>query len=55
MANCKPRKKGDQFRPVVQVMKSKNGTPTKISFNGFEYALVHGDYIYGGKSKVGRK
>lgn len=47
----KPRGKGDIFRPIVTVMKSKNGTPTKISFNGQEYALVHADYINGHKGK----
>jgi hypothetical protein len=55
MAKYKLREKGDQFRPVVEVLKAKNGTPTKVSFNGQEYALVHGDYINGGKSKISQK
>jgi hypothetical protein len=52
MRKPKAREKGEIFRPVVHVMKAKNGTPTKIMFNGHEFALIHPDYINGGKSKV---
>ena len=52
MRKPKQREKGDIFRPVVTVQKAKNGTPTKVEFNGFEYALIHTNYINGSKSKV---
>lgn len=52
MRRAKQRVKGDIFRPIVTVRKAKNGTPTSIEFNGFQYALVHSDYINGGKNKV---
>lgn len=52
MRQPKPRSKGEAFRPTVQVLKVKNGTPTSISFNGHQYALVHPDYINGNKNKV---
>lgn len=52
MRKYKNRSKGDTFRPVVTVHKAKNGTPTKIMFNGQIYALVHADYINGKKSKL---
>jgi hypothetical protein len=45
----KKRVKGDLFRPAVSVLKEKNGVPTKVKFNGQEYALVHRDYINGNK------
>jgi hypothetical protein len=48
----KSRVKGETFRPMVSVLKEKNGVPTKVKFNGVEYALVHADYINGGKSRV---
>lgn len=48
----KQRSKGDSYRPIIQVLKAKNGTPTRISLNGHQYALVHPDYINGYKSKV---
>jgi hypothetical protein len=52
MAKPKLREKGETFRPIVQVMKAKNGTPTRIEFNGQAYALVHVDYINGRKNQV---
>lgn len=52
MGKAKLREKGDQYRPVVKVLKAKNGTPTKVYINGQEYALVHQNYINGGKNKV---
>jgi hypothetical protein len=52
MTRHKARSKGDKYRPVVQVMKAKNGTPTRIEFNGHSYALVHDDYINGRKNQV---
>lgn len=48
----KDRAKGDVFRPVVEVLKEKHGVPTKVHFNGQNYALIHGDYINGNKNKV---
>lgn len=50
----KPRGKGDTYRPVITVLKSKNGTPTKVAFNGQEYALVHDDYLNGNKNKFAK-
>lgn len=47
----KPRSKGEQYRPTVTVQKVKQGIPTKISFNGHEYALIHSDYVNGRKGK----
>ncbi len=47
----KPRTKGEQYRPTVTVQKVKQGIPTKISFNGHEYALIHSDYVNGRKGK----
>lgn len=51
----KPRQKGDSFRPVIQVLKAKNGVPTSIVFNGHQYALVHPHYINGNKNKFTKK
>lgn len=51
MTKPKQRQKGDSFRPVVHVKKSKNGVPTRVDFNGYSYALVHNDYINGNKNK----
>ncbi len=52
MGKYKTRIKGDTFRPILEVLKAKNGVPTKVSFNGQVYALVHSDYINGNKNKV---
>jgi hypothetical protein len=52
MTRHKARSKGDKYRPIVQVMKAKNGTPTRIEFNGHSYALVHDDYINGRKNQL---
>jgi hypothetical protein len=43
MRKPKQREKGESFRPVVTVQKIKKGVPTKISFNGYEYALLSPD------------
>lgn len=47
----KPREKGEKYRPTVEVLKQKNGLPTKIAVSGKVYALVHEDYINGRKGK----
>ncbi|WP_226085678.1 hypothetical protein [Mesobacillus sp. S13] len=47
----KKREKNEKFRPVVVVLKEKKGVPTKVQFNGQEYALVHTNYINGNKNK----
>ena len=52
MTNYKSRTKGDIYRPIVKVNKSKDGVPTSIEFGGHSYALVHDKYINGGKNKV---
>jgi len=48
----KPREKGEKYRPYVEVLKQKNGVPTKIAVSGQVYALVHEDYINGRKNQV---
>lgn len=53
MARPKQRAKGEIYRPVVKVLKAKQGTPTKVSFNNHEYALIHQDYINGRKNQNG--
>lgn len=52
MNKPKVRVKGDIFRPTVEVLKEKKGVPTKVFFNGQEYALIHSDCINGNKNKV---
>ena len=52
---AKAREKGEKYRPVVTVLKVKNGEPTSIEFNGNQYALVHGKYINGNKNKFGKQ
>lgn len=47
----KSRAKSEVFRPVTTVLKEKNGVPTKVKFNGQEYALIHPQYINGNKNK----
>jgi hypothetical protein len=49
------REKGDRYRPIVTILKQKNGTPTKVLISGEEYALVPKDYINGYKSQVKKK
>lgn len=51
MAKYKLRDRGEVYRPIVKVLKQKNGVPTSVMFNGHTYALVHPNYINGGKSK----
>lgn len=43
--------KGDTFRPVVTVLKTKGDAITKIAIDGQEYTLLHKDHINGNKSK----
>ncbi len=40
----KPRKKGDKYRPVVTILKTKRGLPTKIMVSGHQYSLIHEDH-----------
>jgi hypothetical protein len=44
MRKPKQRSKGDLYRPVVEVIKVKNGTPTRIEMNGNAYILAHTDH-----------
>lgn len=39
MRKPKERKKGEFFRPVVEVLKQKNGMPTRVKFNSHEYTM----------------
>ncbi|KGX84463.1 hypothetical protein N784_13450 [Pontibacillus litoralis JSM 072002] len=50
MPRYKLRCRGDKYRPVIKVLKVKNGVPTKVTFNGQVYALVHSDHINGRKN-----
>ncbi|WP_156290760.1 hypothetical protein [Oceanobacillus salinisoli] len=50
----KPRIKGEKYRPTVEVLRERNGKPTKVIFNGRVFAWVPDDYINGNKNKVGR-
>ena len=47
--------KGKRITSTVEILKVKKGDPTKIHFNGNDYALLHKDYINGHKNKFGRK
>lgn len=38
--------------PNLKVLLEKDGIPTKIKFNNYEYALIHSNYINGNKNKV---
>ncbi|QKS70238.1 hypothetical protein FLK61_26110 [Paenalkalicoccus suaedae] len=37
----KDRHKGDRYRPVVTIAKTKNGVPTVIDVSGHRYTLTH--------------
>ena len=43
------REKGDKYRPVVEIIKTKGGLPTVIKVSGEEYILRHKDQYTGGK------
>lgn len=43
--------RGDKYRPVVIVLKVKNGLPTVISIGGQVYILQHKDGYTGKKAK----
>ena len=46
------RQKGDKYRPIVEIIKTKNGVPTVIKVSGNEYQLRHPDqYKRGGNKK----
>ena len=47
----KKRYKGDKYRPVVNVLKAKNGIPTKISISDKVYNLNFGEPIAVRKTK----
>ncbi|WP_017379756.1 hypothetical protein [Paenisporosarcina sp. TG-14] len=49
----KLRAKGDTYRPLTKVLKEKNGLPTKVELNGYEYALIHPSFINGHKDTKG--
>ena len=47
------RQKGDIYRPIVHILKVKNGLPTVIKVSGQKYMLVHKDqYRRGHKEEV---
>lgn len=45
----KLRTKGTTYRPIVRILKVKNGKPTVIKVSGEKYMLVHKDQYHGGK------
>ncbi|MFC7364521.1 MULTISPECIES: hypothetical protein [Bhargavaea] len=45
------RKKGERFRPIVTVLKTKKDVPTVIEVSGFRYVLKHEDHHRGGRKK----
>ena len=51
------RKAGDTYRPIVHILKTKNGLPTVIKVSGEEYTLRHVDQMRGreGQKQVRRK
>jgi hypothetical protein len=51
MRKPKQRSKGEVFRPIVEVIKTKNGTPTRIEMNGHAYILAHADSFQERKKK----
>jgi hypothetical protein len=48
-----PRNKGEKYRPVVTVMKSKSGVPTAILVSGRRYQLNHSDIFTNGMKESG--
>lgn len=45
------RQKGDRYRPVVTIVKTKKDTPTVIQVSGRTYILRHEDQYLGGKKR----
>ncbi len=41
MAKVKKREFGERFRPIATVLKSLDGIPTRIEFNGNEYFMIN--------------
>lgn len=37
------RQKGDKYRPIVHILKTKKGTPTVIQVSGERYVRQHPD------------
>lgn len=44
----KIKKPGESFRPLVTIVKSKNGVPTVITLSGQVYVLRHESQYRGG-------
>ena len=46
------RQKGDRYRPIVTILKTKKGIPTVIKVSGHQYVLQHpNQYKRGGKNE----
>ena len=45
------RKAGDTYRPIVHILKIKNGLPTVLKVSGEEYTLRHRDQFRGRKGQ----
>ena len=45
------RKVGDTYRPIVHILKMKNGRPTVIKVSGREFILRHEDQFRGRKGQ----
>lgn len=41
MAKAKQRKFGERFRPLATVLKTLDGIPTRVEFNGNEYFMIN--------------
>ena len=44
-------KVGDTYRPIVHILKMKNGRPTVIKVSGREFTLRHEDQFRGRKGQ----
>ncbi|MGJ9381787.1 hypothetical protein [Salipaludibacillus sp. CF4.18] len=49
------REKGDQYRPLVRVMKQKKGVPTVIELSGRRYTMTNESHIRGNREYNRRK
>lgn len=50
----KQRAKGEKYRPIVEVLKQKDGMPTKVKISGAEYSFLDPNYINGHKNKAAK-
>lgn len=48
-------KKGEKYRPIVRILKTKKGKPTVVEFSGYRFQLQHPDQFQRGGKKLMRK